>query len=98
MAKKHKPTEGEWTQEYDGTVCMAGQCVIMQEWLGPEDASEEERTANGRYICASKPAIKALRMLMKSCTREDGSEKAWAMAREALNIAEGKSWQTKTHR
>jgi len=93
MAKKqtktHRPTEGEWTQEYDGTVCMAGQAVIAVDWLAPDGRSFEERKANGRTICAAKPAIEALRILLDGGATVAEQEKAWDMARRAIEITEG---------
>ena len=65
-----KHTPGEWTQEYDGSVCMAGQVVIPVDFLAPDGCDINARRANGKLIAAAPKMANALDLILSYATKD----------------------------
>ena len=69
--KKAKHTPGPWSNEYDGSLVMAGQVVCGCDHLSPDRADYEEAKANARLIAAAPELLEVAKAILKRFDLED---------------------------
>ena len=58
-------TPGPWCLEYDGSLCMAGQIVVMG-LIGPDASTVAERRANNNLIAAAPDLLEENKRLREA--------------------------------